>query len=145
MASYKIEGMKELVKSLKKLEILPQKVVSTAVRKAILIPKAAVKQGEWVDQTGYMRKGIISKAERSRVKGKKVYQVVMDPKMNDVFVKMSKDGKKRYYYPASQEYGFKTGRGYTPGFHFMRKAMEDNSSKIEKEMVSIMIKEIDKI
>ncbi len=141
-----IEGIIELQKSFQKLEILPQKVVSKSVRKAILIPKSAAKKGGFLDQTGNLRKGIKIKAEKTRIKGKKVYQVTMDEKMNDVFVKMSKDGKKRYYYPASQEYGFKSGEaGYVPGFHFMRTALESTSDKVEKEMINTMIKEIDKI
>lgn len=89
-----IDGMKELKKSFKKLEILPQKVVNKSVRKAILLPKNAAKKGGWIDKTGNLRKGIKTKAEKTRIKGKKVYQVAMDAKMNDVFVKMSKDGKK---------------------------------------------------
>lgn len=44
--------------------------------------------------------------ENSKYPGKIVRQVYMDYAMNDTFVKMTKNGK-RYYYPASQEYGFK--------------------------------------
>lgn len=145
MAKSNIEGMKELEKTIKKLVELPQKCVSTAVRKGALIAKNAAKNGGWVDQTGYLRKGIIQKAEKTKVKGKKVYQVTLDAKMNDVFVKTSKAGN-RSYYPSSQEFGFKTkGGGYAPGFHFMRNALEDNSSKIEKEIVNVLSKEIDKL
>ena len=36
----------------------------------------------------------------------------MDEKMNDTFVKMIKNGK-RYYYPASQEYGFRIAKRRT--------------------------------
>jgi hypothetical protein len=145
VATVKIDGMDNLQKTIKKLGDLPQKCVSTAVRKAILIPKRAAKLGGWIDQTGYMRKGIITKAEKTRVKGKKVYDVEMDPKMNDVFVKMSKDGK-RAYYPASQEFGFRTRNGgYVPGFHFLRNSLEDNARKVEKEMVDVLSKEIDKL
>jgi HK97 gp10 family phage protein len=145
VASYKIEGMDRLEKTIKKLGKLPQKCVSTAARKGILIAKRAAKKGGWVDQTGYLRKGIVQKAERTKTQGKKVYQVSMDANMNDVFVKITKEGK-RYYYPSSQEYGFKTRNGgYTPGFHFMRDALEDNKSKIEKEIFDVLSKEIDKL
>lgn len=145
MANAKIEGMPELEKTIKKLGQLPQKCVNTAVRKGALIPKRAAKQGGWVDQTGYMRKGIITKAEKTSVKGKKVYDVEMDPKMNDVFVKVSKSGK-RAYYPASQEHGFRTRNGgYVPGFHYLRNSIEDNASKVEKEIVNVLSKEIDKL
>ena len=100
--SFKIEGMAELEKTIKELGELPQKCVNTAARKGILIPKKAARQGGWIDQTGNLRRGIITKAEKTRVKGKKVYDVVMDPSKNDIFAKISKTGK-RYYYPASQE------------------------------------------
>jgi HK97 gp10 family phage protein len=145
MGRSKVEGMNELIRIIKRLEKLPQKCVTTAARKGATIPKNASKAGGWIDQSGQMRKGIILKGEKSRIKGKKVYEVTMDPKMNDSFVKISKAGT-RYYYPASQEYGFRTKNGgYVPGFHFMRKAMEENKSKIEKEIVDVLSKEIDKL
>lgn len=58
--------------------------------------------------------------ERSSVHGKVVNDIVFDAAMNDTFVKMSKAGK-RYYYPASQEYGFRISRGRrVPGLYYMR-------------------------
>lgn len=44
--------------------------------------------------------------ENSAYPGKIVREVYMDASMNDTFVKYSKSGK-RYYYPASQEFGFR--------------------------------------
>ena len=65
--------------------------------------------------------------------------------MNDVFVKTTKDGK-RYYYPASQEYGFITkDGGYVPGFHFLRDSIDDNKRQIEKTVVDELAKRIDKL
>ena len=56
---------------------------------------------------------------RTATEGKTVYDVYFDEKMNDTFVKYS--GGKRYYYPASQEYGFRTrGGGRKGGLYFMR-------------------------
>lgn len=145
MSSYHIEGMKELENTIKTLEKLPQKCVNKAVRKGIMVAKSAAKQAGFVDQTGYLRKGIIPKAEKTKVKGKKVYEVAMDSKMNDVFVKTSKAGK-RAYYPASQEYGFRTkSGGYVPGFHYLRKSLVDNSLRIEKTIVDVLSEEIDKL
>lgn len=63
--------------------------------------------------------------EASRYPGKIVRQVYMDAGMNDTFVKVSKAGK-RYYYPASQEFGFRianrTGKRVkrVPGKYFMQ-------------------------
>lgn len=73
-------------------------------------------------RTGDLRRGIIPSpmAERSATPGKIVYDVYMDEKMNSTFVKHSKSGK-RYYYPASMEYGFiqRDGMRY-PGQYYMR-------------------------
>ena len=89
-------------------------------------------------KTGSLVSGIISSPweENSKHPGKIVRQVFIDHKMNAVFVKVTKSGQ-RYYYPASQEYGFRvsnrivtTGNssGNTatqdrvPGKYFMRDA-----------------------
>mgnify|MGYP006872977164 CR=1 FL=1 len=71
--------------------------------------------------SGALRRGIVPSplAERSAVPGKVVYDVYMDSGMNDTFVKYSKNGT-RYYYPASQEYGFRTAKGRKGGLYFMR-------------------------
>lgn len=59
-------------------------------------------------KSGDLIKGIVPSPweENSAYPGKIVRQVYMDAGMNDTFVKITKSGK-RYYYPASQEYGFK--------------------------------------
>lgn len=144
MIKYKIEGVKELEKSLKKLGDVPQKFVSKSAKKGATILLKAAKQGKWIDRTGNLRKGIILKGEKSKLKGKKVYQVTFDPAFNDVFVKVSKEGK-RAYYPASQEYGFKARNGrYIPGFHFMRNAVQENERKVQTTIIDTMMKEIEK-
>lgn len=145
MPKLRIEGMKELEKTIKRLEKLPQKCVTKAVKKGSTIPLKSARTGGWIDQSGDLRKGIILKGEKSKTKGKKVYQVTMDSGMNDRFVKITKSGK-RYYYPASQEYGFRLRNGgYVPGFHFLRDGLEKNSSKVQKEIVNVLSKEIDKL
>ena len=59
-------------------------------------------------KSGDLIEGIIPSPweENSAYPGKIVRQVYMDAGMNDTFVKVTKNGK-RYYYPASQEFGFK--------------------------------------
>lgn len=141
---FEIEGMKELEQTIRKLGKLPQKCVTKAARKGAQIALQAAKQ-KAPFLTGALVEGIILKAEKTKKKGKKVYQVTMNPAMNDVFVKTTKDGK-RYYYPASQEYGFITRNGgYVPGFHFLRDSLVDNKEKIEKTVVEVLAKEIDKL
>lgn len=73
-------------------------------------------------RTGALQSGIIPSpsAERSASPGKVVFDVCFDAQMNDTYVKFSKAGK-RYYYPASQEYGFRIGRAKRkPGLYYMR-------------------------
>ncbi len=141
---YEIEGMKELERTIRKLGQLPQKCVTPAARKGATIAlKAAKANAPFL--TGALEEGIILKGEKLRKRGKKVYQVTMNPAMNDVFVKTTKDGK-RYYYPASQEYGFITkDGGYVPGLHFLRDSIDDNKRKIEKTVVDELAKRIDRL
>lgn len=77
--------------------------------------------------SGDLRRGIIVSPapERSKNSGKIVYDIYFDASMNDNFVKITKEGK-RYYYPASQEYGFRIANGRrVPGRYYMRDASVD--------------------
>ena len=141
---FKIEGMKELERTIRELGKLPQKCVTPAAKKGARIAlKAARANAPW--ETGELSNGIVLKGERARKKGKKVYQVTLDPAKNDIFVKTTKDGK-RYYYPASMEYGFITrDGGYVPGFHYLRDSLVDNKAAIERTVVDELAKQIDKL
>lgn len=144
MAKVKIEGLKELTKTIQKMEKLPQKCVTKAAKTGAKIPLKSAK-GNAPYLSGALEGGIVLKGEKTRVKGKKVYQVVMDSNKNDIFVKMSKSGK-RSYYPASQEYGFTTKNGgYIPGLRYLKKSILNNKASIEKTMVNVLGKEIDKL
>lgn len=140
----KIDGMEELEKTIKALGMLPQKCVTKAARKGANIALKSARLRAPVDE-GNLKKAIVLKGERSRVRGKKVFQVTIDKKKNDLFVSISKEGK-RAYYPASQEYGFFTrDGGYIPGYRYMRGSIEENSKAIEKEVVTVLSQEIDKL
>lgn len=69
---------------------------------------AAITRTNAPRKSGDLRRGIIPSPwqEKTAVPGKVVHEVYFDDGMNDTFVKYSKSGK-RYYYPASQEYGFR--------------------------------------
>lgn len=140
----KIEGIKELNRSLKRLGEVPQKHVTSSVRKGMNISFKDAKVKAPID-TGELKGGIKMIGEKSRIKGKKVYQIVFDRAKNDVFQKKNKEGKVIGYYPASMEYGFfaKNGR-YIPGYHFLKNALEENSSKIQKTIIKDMQNKIDK-
>jgi HK97 gp10 family phage protein len=139
-AYVEIRGLDELIKSIKELGKAPG--VTPAARKGMTIAyDAAVSKAP--EDTGNLKKGIIMKKERGR-RGKAVYQVTMDSSMNDVFVRVSKNGK-RSYYPAAQEYGFITRGGeYKSGRYFMRDALQQNQAKIEKTIIDSMWKSIDR-
>lgn len=134
---------KQLQKSFKRLGKVPQSAVNKAARVGGRIALQAAKANA-PEETGDLKSGIILKKERKQKAGKTVYDVLMDPNMNDIFAKVSKN-KKRYYYPASQEYGFMTvNGGYVPGFRFLRNALEDNYKPIKDKVVDVLAKEVDK-
>jgi HK97 gp10 family phage protein len=144
MAKFKIEGMKELQRSIKKLGDVPQKAVTPSSRKGMQIALKSARANAPVD-TGELKDGIKLIGEKSRNKGKKVYQIVFDRAKNDIFQKKNKEGKVTGYYPASQEYGFFTRNGrYIPGYHFLEKSLTDNVTKIQQTIVKEMSKRIDK-
>jgi HK97 gp10 family phage protein len=144
MAKFKIEGMKELEKAIKKLGQVPQKAVTPAARKGMNIAIKDAKVKAPVD-TGELKQGIKLIGEKSRSKGKKVYRIVFDRAKNNVFQKKNKEDKVTGYYPVSQEYGFFARNGrYIPGYHFVEKGLTQNASKIEKTIVDEMSKRIDK-
>jgi hypothetical protein len=141
--NFKVEGMDKLQKDLEKIGQVPQKYVTASARRGMNIALKDSKANAPYD-TGMLKKGIVMKGERARAKGKKVYRIVFDRNMNDVFQKPNKEGKVTGYYPISQEYGFfaKNGR-YIPGYRFIHDSLIDNTSKIEKTIVSEMQKRID--
>lgn len=154
----KIIGMRDLQRSIKRLGKVPQKYVTQAVKSGSMIAKRAAKK-EAPYETGELQSAIIVSGEKTKIKGKKVYDIRLDPSKNDVFQKKSKtttinrmysssSRKKKQnkiaYYPASQEYGFvaKNGR-YIPGFHYLEKALTMNADAIESKIVNYMGKKIE--
>ncbi|GJM84318.1 hypothetical protein HMSSN139_68140 [Paenibacillus sp. HMSSN-139] len=143
MAHNDIIGMKELERSFKRLGKVPQTVATKSAKAGATIALKAARDNAPVD-TGQLKAGIILKGERRVKVGKKMYDVMIDPAKNDVFAKISKDGK-RAYYPASQEYGFMTADGgYVPGYHYLRKSITENARAIESKIVEVAGKAIDK-
>ena len=143
MVNFKIEGMKELERSLKRLGKVPQKHVTSSAKKGMNIVLKQSRANAPYD-TGALKKGIILAGEKAKAKGKKVYRIVFDRAMNDVFQKKNAEGKVTGYYPVSQEYGFfaKNGR-YIPGYRFISDSLIENTSKIQQTIVSEMKKKID--
>lgn len=140
---FKIEGMDKLKKDIEKLGKVPQKHVTSAAKKGMNTVLKDAKVNAPYD-TGNLKKGMILAGERSKSKGKKVYRVVFDSKMNDIFQKKNKEGKVSGYYPVSQEYGYFTKNGrYIPGFRFIHDSLAENAQKSAQIMVDTMKKKID--
>ena len=140
---FKVEGMKELQKSLDKLGKVPQKHVTSSAKKAMNIVLKESKANAPYD-TGELKKGIILAGEKAKVKAKNVYRIVFDRAKSDIFQKKNKEGKVTGYYPVSQEYGYFARNGrYIPGYRFISDSMTNNASKVEKTIVSEMKKKID--
>jgi hypothetical protein len=148
---FRVEGMDELEKSLKRLGKVPQKHVTASSRKAMnIVLKQSRASAPY--ETGALKKGIKMVGERSRQKGKKVYRIVFDRNMNHIFQKPVKNpgesghkgARKIAYYPYSQEYGFFARDGkYIPGYRFIGDSFIENTRNIEKTIVSEMKKKID--
>lgn len=140
----KVEGMKELERMFKQLERVPQTVATKSARAGATIALRDAKANAPID-SGELKSGIVLKRERKVKAGKAVYDVMMDPAKNDIFVKTTADGK-RYYYPASQEYGYIAPDGsYIPGYHFLRDSIEDNVNAIEQKVIDTAKKTVEKI
>lgn len=142
--SSRIDGMRELLSLFRQLEKVPQTVATKSARAGATVALRAARRKAPVD-TGELKDGIILKRERRTKKGKAVYDVMMDPGKNNIFVKESLDGK-RSYYPASMEYGFLTvDGGYIPGYHFLRDALTENARNVEKKVLDTAKTSVEKI
>ncbi|SFC52339.1 HK97 gp10 family phage protein [Bacillus sp. UNCCL81] len=144
-----IEGYRQLEQTLGQLEKIPQKIVTKSARKGANVVFKQAKKNTPVE-IGNLKKGIILRPEKTRTKGKKVFQVVMDRRFNRFFVKISKSGK-RAYYPASQEYGFFSrgpngSRGrYIPGYNYLRGSNDSKQGEAKQIIIRTMLTEVDKI
>ena len=124
--------------------------VEAAAYRYVLAARAAAPE-----RSGALKRGIIPSPlpENSSLPGKVVYDAYFDP-ANDTFVKVSKKGF-RYYYPASQEYGFArpnpnlkkarkkryTGKDRTPGKYFMKNSANGFFTSFEDD-VAEMVNEV---
>lgn len=124
----RIDGLGEITLDIPLLELSDVSQVSETVMSPLVKASSEALadriRANAPNRTGDLRRGIVVSpaAERSTDPAKIVRDVYIDASMNDKFVKTTKDGK-RYYYPASQEYGFrKVTTGRVPGRYYMRDA-----------------------
>lgn len=124
-------------KTLRWLQQHQQRLEDTVI---LALPKVAQIARRYAPKkSGDLRRGIIVMPglEKTRFKGKAVGQVVIDRNMNSVFQKPSKKGH-HYYYPASQEYGFRHrakggGTKRIEGKHYMYIASRLSAGGFEAE------------
>lgn len=154
-----IDGIGELERAFKELGRVPQTAASKAARAGGTIAHKAAKSNAPVDE-GNLKKGLILKRERKTKPGKVVYDVEMDPNKTELYRRDTKTGTRRvggkgsdannrtkggYYYPASQEYGFLTVDGrYVPGYRYLRRAITEHDTEIERKILEVTGKEVDK-
>lgn len=153
-AIFYVEDMAKFQRALDKVGAVPQKVVTKAAGKGRTVVRRAIRNEAPVD-TGTLKRGIVSRGERAKVKGKKVFDLMFDPSMNDVFQRpilnpgVAGGKSPKAYYPASMEYGFLTrskggGLSYVPGYHFMRNATEQSASAAKQAMIHTVATELEK-
>lgn len=158
--TFTFQGIDQLIADMEKLGKVPQGAVNQAARAGAKIAFKAAKANAPVGKTGNLKKGIILKAEKRTVMGKKSFQVTFDPSMTAIYRRSTQDGTRRrggmgananerikgdYYYPASQEWGFQHPEaGYIPGYKYLKKAIDENKDAIEKAVLERLGKAIDK-
>lgn len=149
-----------LQKTLVETGKVPQKNVNKAAGKGANVVRRAIRKNTPVGDTGELKRGIVRNGERSKYKGKKVYDLMFDPAKNHIFQKpipapgtknpgTRRRNWKHAYYPASMEYGFLTrskggGYDYVPGYYFMRDATKGVYTEASKEMIDHFCVELEK-
>lgn len=130
----RVDGL-EAVEKIQLEQSTFSKIVETAAGTLAMLVK-----GNAPVYTGKPKKGVVSGALRGAIipspwrenapsPYKEVRQVMFDRAKNDLLVKYNKHGD-RFYYPASQEYGFRARRGGyfgTEEFHVPGKFFMSNS------------------
>lgn len=140
--TWTVEGMDELQNAIKRLGELPRKHVRASARAGASLALQAVRSLVPVDK-GELKKGLIMKEEKRTVNSKSVFDIIPDPKKNDIFVKINKDGS-RSYYPASMEFGFIQPDGSKfSGFHYMRDGVSTYEAQIRDEILHKMEERIE--
>lgn len=135
---------------------IPAKVATKAAGKGATVVRREVRSRIPVGETGELKRGIKRKGERSRIKGKKVYDLMFDPAKNSIFQKPVKHPGEagststkggHAYYPASMQYGFLTrskggGLRYVAGKNFMGTGTEAAAAPASQAVIDTAVKEL---
>ena len=161
MSTFRIDfehrDLVRMYKTLDKVGASPQKALNKGTSKAAMVVKRSIKGAAPV-KTGTLKRNIVTKTERSSLRGKKVRETTFrgGDEANALLQKPIKNpgvlggSSPKAYYPASQEYGFLArapggGIQYVEGRHFMRAGAESASASAKDAMIETMTKELDKI
>lgn len=158
--SFDFVEMAKFQATLLRLEKLPQKVVNKAASRGATVAGRAVREAMPRGKTKQMSKAYVRTGEKSKLKGKKVFNYSMDGAKNHIFQKpipapgTKYPGKRRSswnyaYYPSSVEYGFLTrsqggGLRYVPGQHFVRNAAQQVRPQVERTIRKTLLDELEK-
>lgn len=132
--TFDLQGADNLISDL--MQLIPSEKISLFTREwANIVEKSIVAKAP--KKSGDLQRGICvsNTPEQSIYSHKAVWDVWFASSFSDIFVKISKNGK-RYYYPASQNYGFDIpkrttipnappGKNHVPGIYFMQEGLAD--------------------
>ena len=137
----KLEGMDELLKTLKQIGKVSQTGVNKAASKAASFVVAEARKNA-PRKSGTLKKSIKKRVEKGRVQGRKIYHVGF---YGEGIRKISKSGKVAFY-PVSQEYGWVTASGKKIQTKpFLRPAIDKNRTHLNKLMMKVMYDELGKV
>jgi hypothetical protein len=124
---------------LAELEKFPKSGLKRVMRQAANVIKGEV-QAIAPYETGMLANAIVLKEEKSRTPYKTSFRVTL--RSDPAFVKMVNG--KRYFYPASQEYGWTLRNGeQVPGKHYMKYGGDLTSEEVKQMIVDEFDKVID--
>jgi hypothetical protein len=136
----------DIVAGVEQLGRLPNSAISGPARK-VATKVRSLSANYAPKRTGALKKNItVGKKERTATKGKYVYDVMMrgGDVANAIFQRPTKSGK-YYYYPASQEYGFKLVNGSkVAGRYYLKSAAVELEPYSEQIFLDEASKALDK-
>lgn len=138
-----IDGMQGLLRDLKEFgDKAPRRALAKGVRKGANKILSDAKGSSPV-KTGLLKNNLYLKTESGNTRKLKVVIDVTWRGGIEDFVKY--ENGQRYYYPASQEYGFKTKNGgYVEGRYFLRDARDENDTQFADTVEQALADELNK-
>lgn len=150
-----VVGIKELLTLLGDMgDRVPRQALAKGVRKGANRVLSNAK-GLAPVYTGTLQHSLKLKTEKGNTrKLKVVIDIMFDPAYNDHFQKTpdnpgiyggTPNDSGWYYYPGSQEYGFKTKNGYKPGLYFLREARDMEDQEFASILEEALQAEMDRL